>query len=78
MVVFVVVVVVVVVGGGGGGGGVVVGTCMTVFVGQEMFSFSAPQRPDPKISQRALNPELFPEKWLQPALPRVNATPHVR
>ena len=28
---------------------VVVGSCMTVFVGQEMFSFSAPQRPDPKI-----------------------------
>ena len=47
---------------------------MTVFVGQEMIIFSAPQRPGPKISQRALNPELFPEKWPQPVLPRVNAT----
>ena len=43
-------------------------------MGQEMITFSAPQRPDPKISQRALNLELFPEKRPQPVLPRVNAT----
>ena len=43
-------------------------------MGQEMITFSAPQRPGPKISQRALNPELFPEKRPQPVLPRVNAT----
>ena len=30
-----------------------VGTYMTVFVGQEMVNFPAPQKPDPKISQRA-------------------------
>ena len=27
-----------------------VGTCVTVFVGQEMVNFPAPQKPDPKIS----------------------------
>ena len=30
-------------------------------VGQEVIIFSAPQGPDPKILQRALNPQLFPE-----------------
>ena len=35
---------------------VVVVTRMTLFVGQKMVTFPAPQRPDPKISQRALNP----------------------
>ena len=49
-------VVVVVVGGGGGGGG------MTLFVGQKMVTFPAPQRPDPKISQRTLNPQLAPTR----------------
>ena len=40
---------------------VVVGTCMTLFVGQKIVTFPAPQRPDPKISQRGLNLQLFPE-----------------
>ena len=43
-------------------------------VGQEMIIFSAPQGPGPKISQRALNRQLFPEYRPQPVLPRVNAT----
>ena len=33
-----------------------VGTYMTVFVGPEAVNFPAPQKPDPQISQRALNP----------------------
>ena len=36
---------------------------MTVFVGQKIFlvTFSARKGPDPKISQRGLNLQLFPE-----------------
>jgi len=45
-----------------------VGTSMTVFVGQEMVNFPAPQKPDPKISQRALNPDMFPKKGLNASL----------
>ena len=41
---------------------VVVGTRMTLFVGQKMVTFPAPQRPDLKISQRALNPQLAPTR----------------
>ena len=36
----------------------VVGTRMTLFVGQKKVTLPAPQRPGPKISQRALNPQL--------------------
>jgi len=40
------------------------GTYRTVFVGQEMVYFPAPQKSDPKISQRALNLEMFLRKGL--------------
>ena len=40
----------------------VVGTRMTLFVGQKMVTFPAPQGPDPKISQRSLNPQLAPTR----------------
>ena len=47
---------------------------MTVFVGREMANFPAPQKPDPKISQRALNPDMFPKKGPQRLLTRANST----
>ena len=41
---------------------------MTVFVGPEMVNFPAPPKPDPKISQRALSPDMFPNKGLNASL----------
>ena len=41
---------------------------MTVFVGQEIVNFPAPQKPDPQISQRAFNPDMFPKKGLNASL----------
>ena len=57
--------VVVVVGGGGGGGHL-----YDSVGGAENGHFSCPTKTRPKISQRGLNLQLFP----QPVLPRVNAT----
>ena len=51
---------------------------MTLFVGQEMVTFPAPQKPDPKISQRALNLEMLCKKGLQRLLTRVSNFKHMK